>query len=115
MRKVTIQERKVINPWTVGEKMVMVRMLAEGKGKKKFEAIADALRHKSVHDVVRLYYTQKHQLQLKEIRRALKTASGGGGLNREEVIRQVVAKGYVCYNMRANFGAQEEEEEEENG
>lgn len=69
---------RTTNPWTASEKLTALRAMATHG--KDFQAVANALTFKDVHDVVRFYYTHKRLLRLSEVVAPSPGAATGAGV-----------------------------------
>lgn len=94
--KLYVQLSNIINPWTVNEKFHFLRFYL--KYGKDFETIARHLTYKSVHDCVRLYYSQKLHFGLKELFENAKN----GGMITDEQIMSFARKGTISYKIPVN-------------
>ena len=83
----------VSNPWTIGEKFLFLQLYR--KHGKKFSKIANELRYKDIHDVTRLYYTQKLNLRLKLFRKR----PGRRRSFSDDFILQIASSGVVSSRM----------------
>lgn len=92
-----VQLSNIINPWTVNEKFYFLRLYVQYG--KDFQNIAQQLTYKSVHDCVRLYYSQKLHFCLKELYKSVKS----GEMISDEKIMTLASKGIITCKIPDNI------------